>query len=262
MQDSFVELLQSYRFKPGSAIDVLSRAVKEGDAEGALAILQASKDDSILWSEMFAPAELGKKLLNWPGFEHYKTMQDISEPVDVFASLENCRILCALRRGPFGVERVNSLVEQQLVHQIQQVEATTDLPVRPLMITQNDYNLGLFNGDIGILQADPENPATIRAFLQNRDGQLRSIATELLPAHESVFAMTVHKSQGTEVDRILLILPDHDSPLLTRELLYTAITRARKGVEIWGSREVFTAAVKRKIKRTSGLAAGIVDRDQ
>ena len=122
------------------------------------------------------------------------------------------------------------------------------------MITQNDYSLQLFNGDVGIILPDPKRKNALRVFFRAESGTVRDIALPLLPAHETVFAMTVHKSQGSEFDRILLILPDRDSPLLTRELLYTAITRARKKVEIWGKKDIFCRAVKRQITRTSGLA--------
>jgi exodeoxyribonuclease V alpha subunit len=121
------------------------------------------------------------------------------------------------------------------------------------MVTRNDYNLQLFNGDVGIILPDPKNRQSLRVFFKEGTGQLRDIGAPLLPEHETVFAMTVHKSQGSEFNRVLLILPDRDSLLLTRELLYTAVTRAREKVEIWGRKEILVAAVKRRIKRTSGL---------
>ena len=123
------------------------------------------------------------------------------------------------------------------------------------MITKNDYNLGLFNGDVGLIMPGPENKKSSQAFFRDDPGMVRTVAPPLLPGHETVFALTVHKSQGSEFNRLVLILPDRDSPVLTRELIYTAITRAREKVEIWGRKEVFVAAVKRKIKRASGLAA-------
>jgi exodeoxyribonuclease V alpha subunit len=125
------------------------------------------------------------------------------------------------------------------------------------MVTRNDYNLRLFNGDVGIIMPDPENPHSLRAFFKDEFKMLRDFAPALLPGHETVFAMTVHKSQGSEFNSVLLILPDQDSPLLTRELLYTAITRAREKMVIWGSETIFASAVKRCIKRTSGLAEAL-----
>lgn len=165
------------------------------------------------------------------------------------------------------MERVNTLLEQHLVSQVlndisgdtaAQFEGMkTFLPYRPIMVTENDYNLQLFNGDVGLILPDPENLQSVRAFFKGEDGILRGLAPALLPGHETVFALTVHKSQGSEFNRVLLILPDRDSPLLTRELLYTAITRGREKVEIWGRKSIFVSGVKRRIKRTSGLAEAL-----
>jgi len=271
LQDSFVELMHSHRFKPDSAIARLSLAVREGDWEGALVLLQGADDDSIAWSEIPASGQLGKKLQSWPGVVRSNSLQPPLDPEACFSLLENFRILCALRNGPFGTERINTLVAQQLTEQSsdaaggpiarQFIGEAAVLPFRPVMVTENDYNLRLFNGDVGILLPDPENRGAMRAFFKDEAGQLRTLSSSMLPGYETVFGMTVHKSQGSEFDRVLLILPDRDSPLLTRELLYTAITRARKTVEIWSSREIFAAAVKRQITRTSGLAEALWGND-
>jgi exodeoxyribonuclease V alpha subunit len=267
LQDSFVELVQSYRFSPESGIAKLSMAVKEGDGEKALDLLLEAEDGTIAWSEIPAPAELGKKLFNTPDIALFASMPPNVDPGSCFDQLDSFRILCALRRGPFGMERVNTLLEQELLHQLQEDRSHhtagqftgkgSALPFRPVMVTENDYNLRLFNGDVGIILPDPENPQSMRAFFREEYGILRHVAPSLLPGHETVFAMTVHKSQGSEFDRVLLILPDRDSPLLTRELLYTAITRGREKVEIWGRKAIFISGVTRQIKRTSGLAEAL-----
>jgi exodeoxyribonuclease V alpha subunit len=124
---------------------------------------------------------------------------------------------------------------------------------QPVMITRNDYNLQLFNGDVGIVFPDPESHNQHRVYFANDSGEIRKIIPTMLPAYETVYAMTVHKSQGSEFDNVLLILPNRDSPVLTRELLYTAITRARYKVEIWGKKDVFRSAVGKQILRESGL---------
>ena len=124
---------------------------------------------------------------------------------------------------------------------------------QPVMITQNDYNLQLFNGDVGIVFPDPESHNQHRVYFASDSGEIRTIIPAMLPAYETVYAMTVHKSQGSEFDNVLLVLPDRDSPVLTRELLYTAITRARHKVEIWGQKDVFRSAVGKRTLRESGL---------
>jgi exodeoxyribonuclease V alpha subunit len=120
-------------------------------------------------------------------------------------------------------------------------------------VTRNDYGLRLFNGDVGIALSDPANGGALRIFFPAPDGAMRKFEPYRLPEHETVFAMTVHKSQGTEFDRVLLVLPEGDARVLTRELLYTGVTRARKRVDLWSGEEALRAAMSRRIERASGL---------
>jgi exodeoxyribonuclease V alpha subunit len=122
------------------------------------------------------------------------------------------------------------------------------------LVTQNDYGLGLFNGDIGVALNDSvELPDSVAVFFADAAGGLRRFLPYRLPEHETVYALTVHKSQGSEFEDVLLVLPPEDSPVLSRELIYTALTRARQRFTLFGRREVFTTAVHRRIERTSGL---------
>ena len=125
------------------------------------------------------------------------------------------------------------------------------------MITRNDYNLKLFNGDIGVILPDADSGEP-RAFFPGPDNEVRKFLPLRLPEHQTAYALTVHKSQGSEFDRVLLVLPDRESPVLSRELLYTGITRARKGVELWFEEKVFRAALSRRVRRTSGLRDALV----
>jgi exodeoxyribonuclease V alpha subunit len=127
-----------------------------------------------------------------------------------------------------------------------------------VLVTENDYTLRLMNGDIGIIISDGDE---LRACFMDRDGSIRKISPLRLPAHETAWAMTVHKSQGSEFDNVLLILPERDSPVLTRELVYTGITRARGTIEIWAELGIFSAAVTRRTRRISGLNSMLWDRD-
>ena len=162
-----------------------------------------------------------------------------------------------MRHGPFGVENLNAIAEEILTDAGLITPRHVWYRGQPITITQNDYNLGLFNGDSGIILPDREKGDELRAFFVSAEGKLRRFLPSRLPLHETAFAMTVHKSQGSEFDRLLLILPEKDSPLLTRELLYTAITRARKHVEIWSSEPVLRAALSRRTSRTSGLGEAL-----
>ena len=184
------------------------------------------------------------------GFRPYLETDD---PLAALTALQQFRILCALRHGPFGVDNLNALVAEILA------DAGLLAPRRgwyrgqPLMVTHNDYNLALFNGDSGIILPDPSAGGELRAFFLSAEGRLRRFLPSRLPLHESAFAITVHKSQGSEFKKVLLILPENDAPVLTRELLYTGLTRAREGVELWASESVLRAAIARRVTRTSGL---------
>jgi exodeoxyribonuclease V alpha subunit len=134
--------------------------------------------------------------------------------------------------------------------------ATSNYAGKPILITQNDYQLQLYNGDVGILLPDveaTENPDQLWAWFIGKENTLRRFAPARLPQHEAAYAMTVHKSQGSEFDRVLFILPDRDAPVLSRELIYTGLTRARSQVELWWNEAVFVKAVARRAERNSGL---------
>jgi len=151
------------------------------------------------------------------------------------------------------VVAINLLVEQILREEKLIKPDTNWYPGRPVLITRNDYNLRLFNGDMGIVLPDPSANDDLRVFFLATEGTLRKFHPFRLPQHETVYAMTVHKSQGSEFGKVLLLLPDRESPVLTRELIYTSITRAKEGVEIWGAEDIFCTAVSRCIERSSGL---------
>ena len=173
---------------------------------------------------------------------------------------ERTRVLCAVRKGPSGVEGVNRAVEEGLREHLlitrPEAAGLRDgdpwYRGRPILVTRNDYLLGLFNGDVGITFPDPDDGG-LRVFFWAGDGRVRGIATHRLPEHETAWAMTVHKSQGSEFTHVLLVLPETDTPVLTRELVYTAVTRARSSVTIWDGGDLLATAVQRRIQRTSGL---------
>jgi exodeoxyribonuclease V alpha subunit len=148
---------------------------------------------------------------------------------------------------------VNALVERILTEEGLIRKKGTWYAGRPILITRNDYDTGLFNGDIGLILPDSEAGNELRAFFPGVNNTHRRFHPMRLPEHETVYAMTVHKSQGSEFDEALLLLPDRDFPILTREILYTGISRAKKRVCVWAPESVFRLAVSRRIQRTSGL---------
>jgi exodeoxyribonuclease V alpha subunit len=252
IRDCIVELHKSYRFGSDSGIASASRAVNAGDGDMFLEVLKEDRYADITWKDLprpdALPGSIKATVIN--GFKHYLNTNDPWEAFDLF---EHFRILCALREGPYGVSALNLLAEQILKSAGFIEPEKTWYPYRPLLITRNDYSLRLFNGDVGIILPDPESNNDLRAFFPAADGILRKLHPLRLPAHETVYAMTVHKSQGSEFDSVLMLLPDKDYPVLTRELIYTGVTRAREHIEIWGKEDVFRTAVSRRTERTSGL---------
>jgi len=250
--DCHVELLRNYRFHAESGIAAASRAVNDGDGPEALSILKTASAGDARWQPLPTPEKLYKFLENalTEAFAGYLATTD---PQDVFGRFNPLRILCVLREGPYGVSHVNDLVEE-ILHRRKIIRRDTPWYFgRPVLITRNDYTARLYNGDIGIVLPDPEGQNEPRVFFPTPEGTFRKILPSRLGSYETVFAMTVHKSQGSEFERVLCLLPDRDAPLLTRELIYTALTRARKDVTIWGREDIFLKAVSRQIERSSGL---------
>ncbi len=254
LADCVVQLQRNYRFGEQSAIYRLSNAINTGEAEEILRILrdcQGGVATDLVAAALPRRAEL-KEALRERVTAGFSAFLKATDPLQALAALGQFRLLCALREGPYGVSGLNRMTEEIL-----EEAGLITLPGlwysrRPIMITRNDYNLKLFNGDIGIILPEAESGEP-RAFFPGPDHTLRQFLPLRLPEHETAYALTVHKSQGSEFDRILLVLPDRESPVLSRELLYTGITRARKRVELWFEEGDFRAALARRVTRTSGL---------
>ena len=251
--DCVVSLTRSYRYAESSGIGALARAINAGAADAALALLGGDGgkhyDDVALTPLSYGPGGhamsgvLGR--LARDGFRDYLQRAD---PAERLALFNRFRILSLHRRGGLGVEQLNLDVERMLdaAGWIRCRQIFYDK--RPLMVTENDYQLGLFNGDVGVVKGG----GVSGCYFGERAG-VRKVATARLPSHETVYAMTVHKSQGSEFRRVALVLPHKPSPLLTRELLYTAVSRARERVDIVGSEAVLRAGIARRVARRSGL---------
>jgi exodeoxyribonuclease V alpha subunit len=170
-------------------------------------------------------------------------------PVGALEALRAFRLLCAHRRGPYGVRHWASRIEGWLAQEIDDIEQR-DYVGRPLLVTENDYELGLYNGDTGVIVAGAGGPP-VAAF--ERGERLLTVSPLRLSAVETVYAMTIHKSQGSQFDVAAVLLPEEGSRILTRELLYTAVTRARHELILVGSEEIVRRAVERPVARASGL---------
>src|SRR5213082_2853911 len=242
-----VELRRNYRFTSERGIAELSSAVNQGDAEGAIAVLK--NGGRIRWR----PTPLVKKFERelrervLPRFEKFLTLTD---PADALNQLAEFAVLCALRRGPFGAETVNGLLERMLRERVESDGRYHG--GEPVIIVRNDHNVGLFNGDLGIVLPDASS-GELRVFFRGEDSDVLNFAPGRLPAHQPAFALTVYKSQGSEFRDALVILPERDAPVLTRELLYTGVTRVRETVEVWATEHILRQTIERKIERSSGL---------
>ena len=239
-------LVTSHRF--GESIRGLAFAIRDGKADEALEILAAG-GEHIEWVDTQQPADILRKVL----VPHALALREaaiLGDGPAALATLDEHRMLCAHRRGQHGVAYWNRQVERWLAEQ-------TDTPLwsawyvgRPVLVTANDYGLGLYNGDTGVaIQRD----GVLRAVMSGSGGPVE-FATSRLADIETMHAMTIHKSQGSQATEVTVLLPAEDSRLLTRELLYTAVTRARHKVRLIGSAEQVRAAIERRAVRATGLS--------
>lgn len=282
-----VMLRHSRRFGSGSGIGRLARAVNAGDSESARATLAAGGDDLHVLCLAGGPDHALERLLldglpatadgRPQGYAHYLEVMQAQRPAGeegaeawnawaaaVLVAFDRFQLLCAVRKGPWGVEALNERVAQALQRRGLLAQDQGWYEGRPVLVTRNDYSLGLMNGDIGIALLLPEPPEfpeavprrVLRVVFPRNDGSggLRHILPSRLGVVETVFAMTVHKSQGSEFEHCALILPEALNPVLTKELVYTGITRARQWFSLIESRAgVFEQAVQRRVERRSGL---------
>ena len=250
LQDTVALLHHSYRFGGDSGIGRLAHAVNQGDEAAIQTLLRQTADD-VRWRAAASTAELLEQML--AGYRRYQEQIANQAPIaEAFAAFQEFRVLCPQRAGPTGVETLNALIESRLRTRLGRAGSEW-YAGRPVMITRNDYQLRLFNGDIGIAFPDSGRERLLRVYFQAPDGALRRFPITRLPAWEPVFAMTIHKSQGAEFDDVLLALPAEDSRVMTRELIYTGITRARRRVTVWGDPQRLLQAVRKTVQRSSGL---------
>ncbi len=242
---SIVRLTKSHRFSDESGVGRLARAVNAGSVEAAFEILLDASAPDVAWVDGGGDA--------WPDEidelvrDGFASFVGAASPEAALAALGDFRALCPLRSGPHGVEAINRRLDPR---------RSSGVPgriVEPVLIDRNDYSVDLFNGDMGVRFGADEGASAGRVHFPGADGAMRTLSELRLPSHEPCWAMSVHKSQGSEFDTVLVALPERSSPLLTREMLYTAITRARQRVVVWGSRDVLAECIERRVERRSGL---------
>ncbi|MCW8331304.1 exodeoxyribonuclease V subunit alpha [Photobacterium sp. SDRW27] len=256
--DSLCMLQKSYRFHAESGIGKLAKAINDGNPYHVEQVcLHGFKDIN----HYPLSAESYQTMINMTVTfyrDYFDAIEQSKEPKEVLKAFSSVRLLCALREGDFGVVGLNQRIERELVRigKVSQADETW-YEGRPVMIIRNDHGLGLYNGDIGIAMTDgktnPDNPQ-LRVFFEMPDGSIRSVLPSRLPEHETVYAMTIHKSQGSEFADTLMVLPADFSPILTRELIYTGVTRAKEKLYLFAQPDVIQRAVRLRTERASGLA--------
>ena len=253
-----IELVRNWRFDERGGLGRLAAAVVRGDAPAAVEALRDPSDTAVelrslpdaaaferlavrFADEWFAPALRRARELRGP-------------PDEGVGPLPSFRVLCAHRVGPFGAERFNRSVERRL-RALGLVRAHDAFyPGRPILVTRNDPRTRLSNGDTGVVLRDADGRAQVWfPELEDAEGGPRLVPPARLPSHESFFALTVHRAQGSEYDEVAVVPGPADSRVVTRELLYTAVTRARRRMVVYGAAESVAAAVERPTERSSGL---------
>ncbi len=247
--DCVTHLTRSYRYKEGSGIEALALAVNAGDATTALEVLASARYPDVALRPALPGNRLGTTLPTQLG-NGYRDFHAATTPEETLAALGLFRVLCAHRNGPSSVTSVNAEVRRQIDKRGRATPGLLHYDKQPIMISINDYDLQLFNGDVGAVMRTPNG---LRAFFESKEGPPRSFSPSRLPAHVPVYAMSIHKSQGSEFADIAIVLPPENSPVLTRELIYTAITRAKERLTIYADEAVVRACIQTPTRRSSGL---------
>ncbi|MDA9557688.1 exodeoxyribonuclease V subunit alpha [Vibrio sp.] len=292
MSDGVCVLQKSYRFDSRSGIGQLARAVNAGDSYQVAQVWGKGFSDI---EQCALSEESYQTLLKTLSHEYAGFLKELNNneqaPVDSLTSFDysnpadpltivaplksstlesrakraldafnRCRLLCAVREGEFGIVGMNRHIERMLSRQ-GHIKTSGEMWYhgRPIMVTQNDHALGIYNGDVGICILDMnEEVPRFKVCFELPDGSIKSILPSRVPEHETAFAMTIHKSQGSEFDYTLLLLPPESTPFLTKELIYTGITRAKKRLSLYANTDVVTGGLKNTISRASGLAQRLI----
>ena len=246
LADCIVELSKNYRFKTNSGIWKISTLIKNGNGAQALETLKQNSGFTDICLVNISSSSAVSKNLEKIADIYFKPYLQAEQPEIVLKKMSDFRILCAVRQGDQGVKNINKEIEKLLGVKPGWYHG------RPIIISRNDYMTRLFTGDSGVALTDKES-GNLKVYFLSQTGEIRSFLPIQIPEHETAWAITTHKSQGSEYNHIVMILPLKFSQTLGRELLYTGITRARNKSEIWATEDIFMETCNNRIKRISGL---------
>ena len=242
-----IELQFSHRFKSDEGIGKFSKSIILNQQSLIKEFLSPKADAQVSIDTQYAKSVFEEFI---KGYEAYIHESDTKKALKSFNEL---RILCAIRESESGLYAINRRVEKYLSDKNLIDTRTEFYNNRPIMVTRNNYALDLLNGEVGIIR--PDKNGTLKAWFEDKDGEIKSVSPGLISKVETVFVMTIHKSQGSEFNNVLVILPQQeDIAIITRELLYTAVTRAKKRVIVQSSETVLLKSAEAQVKRASGIA--------
>lgn len=244
LSEHIVELKRSHRFSSDKGIGKFSRAIINGSQE-ELQMFLNNEDEQVTFDNIYDEKAFEQFV---GGYALYIGEPDIKKAL---RKLNDLRVLCAVREGEQGLYAINRKIEKYLQQKKLIKPMAEFYEHRPIIVTKNYYDLNLFNGDVGIIRYDENN--ILKAWFEDSSGELRSVLPGFIAEAETVYAMTIHKSQGSEYGQVLVVLPDADVPLLTAELLYTAVTRAKTKVIVQAPEVVIVETSQRRVKRASGI---------
>ena len=248
LSESRVHLTQSQRF--GGQIGQLAEAVCRGDTLTVTQLIEQSSDE-LNYAPLEQVESLAKKL--FIGYQAFaQALKSKTDIVDLLKLFDDFRVLCAVREGSYGVNALNQRLSLLLQKELAQNEDPLAVWYhgRPVMVTQNDYSLDVFNGDIGITLEEEDG---FYVYFPARDTPTKRVSAARLAHSETALALTIHKSQGSEFKQVAVVLPKEESPILTRQLLYTGITRAKKQIQLWALKPILLKTIEQETKRASGL---------
>jgi exodeoxyribonuclease V alpha subunit len=246
--DRVTSLVHSRRFSATSGIGALAKAVLNGDTRASTEVFSQFEDLNWVGEHQFET-----KLNEW----FHRFIRPITQQqsiADAYNRLKQFRLLCATREGEYGVNELNERITRRI-----NTERTPFFQGQPIMVTQNHYGLKLYNGDIGLVW--PNEDGHLMVWFEAESG-FRAVTPGRLPAFETVYDMTIHKTQGSEFDNVVVVLPNEHSSLLSRELIYTGLTRAKTTVTVVGEPDVWQQGIRQRVERWAGLSEQIADRLQ
>ena len=270
IQDNVVKLLKSHRFGENSGIGQLAKQVKVGQVNQSVSLLNDEQFTDINWHQPIqtTPQTVANEILKTlitqllPIYQQYTQAIQQGDLRQAFKYWDQQQVLCAQKSGYWGVTQLNALIESEL-HKQGLIDNTKDFYIgRPVMLSKNDHQLKLFNGDVGIVMPDPDNAALTKVWFVTPEGDLRGLLPSRLPSLETLYAMTIHKSQGSEFESVYLCLPpitaNNQGRGLNRELIYTGLTRAKKQFMLFAEAKALSVSLGQQCVRGSGLAGRLL----